>query len=400
MDATQNNRKILLTLFAVVLVDLVGYTIVLPLLPFYAESFGATPLVVGTIVSCFAVAQMISGPILGKLSDKYGRKPILVISQLGTLLSFVLLALAHSLPMVFAARIIDGLTAGNIVVAQAYVADVTTREQRTKAMGLIGAAFGLGFILGPSLSAFFSGYSQQAPIWVACIMSSSAIAGSIFILKEPKKHVHPDAANNRLTRWQLIRLPGLISPMISFFFFALSFAMLISGLALFAERALMWNGHGFGVREVGWVYTYGGALGLIIQVGLIGPVVNRAGEKRVALISMAAAFFGFVIIGFNAALIAFILGYTMVQVGCSFTRPSLMGLISKCAPPYAQGLVFGSSQTLLAISQIIAPLISGALIESGHYSSWAWTAAAIALAAVISVGISSSEKKSERLKHS
>lgn len=383
------NKKILFTLFAIVLIDLIGYTIVLPLLPFYSESMGATPFVVGTIVSCFALAQMISGPVLGRLSDRYGRKPILIISQIGTLASFILLALSKSLWMVFLARIVDGLTAGNIVVAQAYVADVTTREQRTKAMGLIGAAFGLGFVLGPSLSAFFSGFSTQAPIWAASVMSLMAISGSWLILKEPQRHEPPAGSANagKVSRWQLITTPGMISPMISFTLFALAFAMLISGLALFAERALQWDGHGFGVREVGWIYTYGGVLGLIVQIGLIGKVVHYAGEKMVALTSLAVATIGFAIVGWNPSLVAFVLGYTLVQVGCSFTRPALMGVISKNAPAYAQGLVFGATQTLMALTQIIAPLISGMLIQSSHYAAWAWTCGLIAALGSISVAI-------------
>jgi MFS family permease len=381
------NKKTLFTLFGVVLIDLVGYTIVLPLLPFYSESMGATPFVVGVLVSCFAIAQMISGPVLGRLSDHYGRKPILIISQLGTLASFILLAMARSLTMVFIARIVDGLTAGNIVVAQAYVADVTTREERTKAMGLIGAAFGLGFVLGPSLSAFFAGYSQQAPIWAASVMSTTAILGSWLVLKEPARHAAPvGSVGGKKSRWEFMKTPGLVSPMISFFLFCTAFAMLISGLALFAERALQWRGHPFGVREVGWIYTYGGLLGLIVQVGLIGRAVKWAGEKKVALSSFVVAAIGFLVVGWNPSLIAFVLGYTFVQVGCSFTRPSLTGVISKAAPAHAQGLVFGTTQTLMSISQIVAPLVSGLLIEHGHYSSWAWTCAVVAMAGAFSVG--------------
>jgi multidrug resistance protein len=386
------SKKTLLTLFAIVLIDLVGYTIVLPLLPFYSESLGASPFIVGTIVSCFAVAQMISGPLLGRLSDKYGRKPILIISQIGTLASFIVLALAKSLSMVFIARIVDGLTAGNIVVAQAYIADVTSREERTRAMGFIGAAFGLGFILGPSLSAFFSGYSQQAPIWAATVMSSLAILGSIIILKEPTRHVHPESMG-KISRWQLIKTPGLISPMISFFLFSLCFAMLISGLALFAERALQWQGHPFGVRETGWIYTYGGVLGLIVQVGLIGRAVHSVGEKVIALTGLGAAAIGFVIVGWNPSLMAFVLGYTMVQVGCSFTRPALIGVISKCAPAYAQGVVFGATQTLMALSQIVAPLMSGALIGAAHYTTWALICALVAALGSLSVAISKIKNK-------
>jgi DHA1 family tetracycline resistance protein-like MFS transporter len=378
----KKNRKILVTLFAIVLVDICGYTIVLPLLPFYAESLGATPFVVGSIVSLFAVAQMISGPVLGRLSDRYGRRPILIISQLGTLLSFIILAQARTLWVVFLARIIDGLTAGNITVAQAYVADVTSREDRTRAMGLIGAAFGVGFVLGPSLSAFFSGWSPQAPIWAACVISATAITGSWLVLKES----HTDRKSSTGTDGRMrprffdaFKNPNLRWPLCAFMAFTVGFSLLISGIALYSERILTWNGKPFSQREVGWVFTYGGLIGLTIQTLLIGRAAKVAGEKKVAAIGFASIALGFAVFGSTPTLWIFLIGYTFIQTGASFARPMLHGLISKSAPGNAQGFIFGVTQTLMALSQIIAPLMSGALIQANHESTWAWLSGGIAL---------------------
>src|ERR671919_2150643 len=157
----------LLVIFLTIFVNLVGFGIIVPLLPFYAETFGASPLTIGLLFAVFSLCQLAAAPALGDLSDRYGRRPVLVFSLAGTVVSFVMLALAHSVALLFAARIVDGLSGGNVSTARAYVADVTEPKDRARAYGLIGAAFGLGFILGPALSGILSGVSYTAPIWTA-----------------------------------------------------------------------------------------------------------------------------------------------------------------------------------------------------------------------------------------
>ena len=163
----------LLVIFLTIFVNLVGFGIIIPLLPFYAETFGASPLVIGLLFASFSVSQLVAAPILGDLSDRLGRRPILLFSLIGTVVSFAMLAVAHSLALLFAARIVDGLSGGNITTARAYIADITTEENRAKSFGLLGAAFGLGFIVGPALGALFSHISYTAPIWAAAAITSS-----------------------------------------------------------------------------------------------------------------------------------------------------------------------------------------------------------------------------------
>src|SRR5213596_1800770 len=163
-----------LVIFFPVFVNLIGFGIIIPLLPFYAETFGASPLVVGLLFAVFSICQLVAAPALGDLSDRYGRRPILVFSLAGTVVSFVMLALAHSVLMLFLARIVDGLSGGNISTARAYVADVTEPKDRARAYGLIGAAFGLGFILGPALSGLLAHISYTAPIWAAAALTAAA----------------------------------------------------------------------------------------------------------------------------------------------------------------------------------------------------------------------------------
>jgi MFS transporter, DHA1 family, tetracycline resistance protein len=181
-NQNQAERRALLPIFLIVLVDILGMTIILPLLPFYAEEFGATPRQIGFLVATFAVCQLVSGPVLGQLADRFGRKPLLIISQLGTLVGFVLLGRATSLAMVFVSRAIDGATAGNLSLAQAYVSDVTSRENRARSFAVIGIAFGIGFLFGPAISGFLSQFGHRYPIYAAQGLSALSIVATTLLL--------------------------------------------------------------------------------------------------------------------------------------------------------------------------------------------------------------------------
>src|SRR5262249_3032123 len=174
----------LAVIFLTILVNLIGFGIIIPLLPFYAETFGASPVAVGMLFASFSLAQLVASPVLGHWSDHWGRRPVLIFSLLGTVVSFVMLALAHSLMVLFAARVVDGLSGGNITTARAYIADVTDESNRAKAFGMLGASFGLGFILGPAISGFFVKISYTAPIWDAAMITLVATALGGFWLHE------------------------------------------------------------------------------------------------------------------------------------------------------------------------------------------------------------------------
>src|SRR5690349_8169407 len=185
----------LLVIFLTIFVNLIGFGIIIPLLPFYAETFGASPLVVGLLFAAFSICQLVAAPVLGELSDRYGRRPVLIGSLLGTVVSFVMLAVAHSVAMLFLARIVDGLSGGNISTARAYVADVTEPKDRARAYGLIGAAFGLGFILGPALSGVLAGISYTAPIWAAAAVTVVAALMAWLWLPETVHRARAGAGN-------------------------------------------------------------------------------------------------------------------------------------------------------------------------------------------------------------
>src|SRR5438094_10011363 len=199
----------LLIIFLTIFVNLIGFGIIIPLLPFYAGTFGASPLTIGLLFAMFSLCQLVAAPALGDLSDRYGRRPVLVFSLAGTVVSFVMLALAHSIALLFAARIVDGLSGGNISTARAYVADITEPKDRARAYGILGAAFGLGFMLGPALSGVLSKVSYTAPIWAAAALTLVATAMAWLWLPETVHRAQAGTGNPFRYLPELLRRPIL-----------------------------------------------------------------------------------------------------------------------------------------------------------------------------------------------
>lgn len=378
----------LFPIFLIVVVDVLGMTLILPLLPFYAERYGATPQVVGWLLMSFPLCQLLAGPVLGSLSDRHGRKPLLLISQLGTLSGFLLLASARTLPLIFLSRVIDGLTAGNLSLAQAYISDVTAPEERAKSFGIIGIAFGLGFLLGPALSGYLSQFDYSYPAWAAAALSLTSILCTWALL--PGAPPHPETedgpAGRRLGLWdwgayaEYFRRPGLGVLLADFFVFSLMFGLFLSGFALFAERRFAVAGEAFGPKEVGYLYAYSGLLGLIVQGGLLGRLVKRFGERSLMIGGYACAAVGLLGLAFARPLGALVAVFTLTAFGNSVLRPCLTSLITRSAERREQGIVLGLTQSLYSVAMIVAPVASGTLIENRWLSPWALTGAALAAA--------------------
>jgi DHA1 family tetracycline resistance protein-like MFS transporter len=395
-EVASPQRPPLLPIFLIVMVDVLGLTIILPLLPFYAERLGASPTVVGLLVSTYAACQLVAGPVLGQISDRMGRRPLLLVSQLGTFVGFLILAWAGSLWVVFLARVIDGLTAGNLSLAQAYISDVTTPEERAKSFGVIGVAFGIGFLIGPAISGFLSTYGYQYPIFAAAALSATSILSTYFLLPgapvipESEKRDGPPLPAGRRLRvldWgryaAYFKRPVLAQLLWQFFAFAFSFAIFMSGFALFAERRFTWHGHPFGVKEVGYIFAYVGFLGIILQGGLIGRLVKRFGETKLVSSGFISATAGFALIGFMYHLPGLLVASTLASFGTGVLRPALTSLITQHAGREEQGIVLGLTQSLMSVAQIIAPVIGGFLIDRELLTTWAVTGAAISFAGVL-----------------
>jgi DHA1 family tetracycline resistance protein-like MFS transporter len=375
-------RSPLLPIFLIVLVDILGLTIMIPLLPFYAESFGASATVVGLLISSYALCQLVSGPVLGRMSDHIGRKPLLIVSQIGTLIGLLILAYAHVLWLVFLSRIIDGLTAGNLSLAQAYIADVTTPEERTKAFGVIGIAFGIGFMIGPGISGLLSQYGLAYPIFAAAFLSASSVICTAILL--PKVTPHPDDAATRLGAFdwkgyvEYFARPKLGALLWQFFFFAFSFALFVSGFALFAQRRYTWQGHQFGAHEVGYVFVYVGFLGVILQGGLLGRLVKWMGERTLVWMGFGIASAGYGLLAWTHTVGQLVFA-TTVNAGSGVLRPAVTSLITQQAGRREQGVVLGLTQSVTSISQIVAPVIAGVLIDRGQLNAWALATGGVAL---------------------
>jgi MFS transporter, DHA1 family, tetracycline resistance protein len=373
----------LLPIFLIVSVDVLGLTIILPLLPFYAEHFGASAATVGLLVSLYAFCQLIAGPILGRLSDHMGRRPLLLVSQLGTFIGFLILAYAPSLWVVFLSRAIDGITAGNLSLAQAYISDVTEPENRAKSFALIGIAFGMGFLIGPGLSGFLSKFGYQYPIFVAAGLSATSILATYFLLPSVTPAVADGATPRKFTilDWgnyaHYFREPGLAPLLWQFFAFAFAFSMFMSGFPLFAQRRYAWHGQPFGPEQVGYVYAFLGLLGVILQGGLMGRLVKAFGESNLARTGFLCGLIGLAALGFTHSLPWLLVAVAVASSGTGIIRPTVTSMITQKAGRSEQGVILGLTQSLNSVSAIAAPALAGFLIDHSLLSTWAAVAGAI-----------------------
>jgi len=378
-------RSRLLPIFLIVLVDILGMTIVLPLLAVYAESFHATPFLATLLVSSYAMCQLISGPLLGRISDHSGRRPMLIISQIGTFIGFLIMARATTLWMLFIARIIDGATAGNLSLAQAYISDHTEPKDRAKSFALIGIAFGIGFLFGPAITAYFSSFGLNAPIYVASLLSFTSICCTYFMLPKENKSTPPSQPMKRLSLidWnsyiKYFRQPIMRGLLLQFFAYLFAFATFTSGFALFAERRFVWHAHPFTPREIGILFSYSGLLGIIFQGGMIGRLVKQFGEGRLVGWAFFSLIVGYLLLGSIHQIPLLIIATTILSFGHGTLRPTLTSLITQNANRQEQGVVLGLTQSLASIALILAPLLAGYLIGIEQTSAWAFVAAVAAL---------------------
>jgi MFS family permease len=305
---------------------------------------------------------------------------------MGTLAGFLILAFSNTLWLVFLSRIIDGATAGNLSLAQAYIADVTEPENRAKSFGVIGIAFGIGFLIGPAISGYLSQFGLVWPILAAAFLSASSIVCTATLLPKAEPHTGggetgPGGKRLSVLEWkaytQYFQRPGLGSLLWQFAFFAFSFALFISGFALYAQRRYTWHGQPFGAKEVGYIFAYVGFLGLILQGGLIGRLVKLLGEKTLVWTGFGVSAVGYGLLAWTDT-VGGLLAASTVNSYSGVLRPAVTSLITQQAGRREQGVVLGLTQSITSISQIIAPIIAGALIDAHRLGAWALTTAGVA----------------------
>ena len=373
----------LLIIFLTIFVNLVGFGIIIPLLPFYAETFGASPLVIGLLFAVFSVCQLASAPALGDLSDRYGRRPVLVFSLAGTVVSFVMLALAHSIAMLFAARIVDGLSGGNISTARAYVADVTEPKDRSRAYGFIGAAFGMGFIFGPALGGALAHVSYTAPIWAAAALTLAATAMAWFWLPETVHRARAGTGNPFRFLPGLLRRPLVRRALAIDFLYWFSFAVFQTTFALFAARRF-----GFDAPKTGYFFAGFGVLGAVIQGGLIRPIVRRLGDRPTFLLGLSLGAVGLFACTTAHSVGAFAVALVPLAFGIGFGHPTVASLVSLIAGADEQGRVQGAAGAVESLGRAIGPIWGNASLEQLNDSTpYVSAALVLVMTLVITLGL-------------
>ncbi|MCA9568332.1 MAG: MFS transporter [Myxococcales bacterium] len=358
-----------------VALDLVGFGIVIPLLSFYAESFGAGALQVTLLMAVYSVAQFVMTPVWGRLSDTHGRRPVLLFSIGTTAAMLTLFAFAPSLWVLFLARALHGAAAANISTAQAYVADVTTPADRAKGMGLVGASIGLGFTVGPWLGGELAGFGHRVPILVAAGLSLLNLAWVAARLPESRQ---PGAASDahRRTLDPRSLLAGLTHPVVGLailltFVAVFAFAMMESTIALVAEHRWTWD-----EADVGRMLGVVGIIGIIVQGGLLGRLARRFGEPILVSAGYLSMGLGFALLSVASGAELW-LGVVLLALGNSLAVPSLNALISRATDASEQGRVLGVNQSMSALARAIGPATGGVL-----YTQW-FDGGALAAASVM-----------------
>lgn len=372
----------LLVIFLTIFVNLVGFGIIVPLLPFYAGTFGASPLTIGLLFAVFSLCQLIAAPVLGDLSDRHGRRPILIVSLIGTVISFVMLALAESLVMLFVARIVDGLSGGNISTARAYVADVTEPQDRARAYGMIGAAFGLGFILGPAISAVLAPISYTAPIWAAAAITLMATAMAWFWLPETVHRAHAGTGMPFRSLAGMIGRPALRRILLMDFAYWLAFAIFQTTFALFAAARF-----GFDAPQTATFFAAFAVLGALVQGVMIRSIVKRLGDKRTFMLGLVCAAFGLVAATLTQSVVLFAASLVPLAVGIGFGHPTISSLVSRAGRADEQGRVQGAASAVESLGRTIGPVWGSASMQRfGEAMPYIFAAGFLIMTLVLSVG--------------
>ena len=346
----------IVVVFVTVFIDLLGFGIVIPLLPFYAERFGATAFTVGMLATSFSLMQFIFAPLWGRLSDRVGRRPIILIGLLGSSLAYLAFGLASTLTALFAARVFAGIAGANIPTAQAVMADLTDPENRAKGMGLFGAAFGLGFIFGPAIGGFLSRFGYSVPAFFASGLALANLVAASFLLPETLKP--ENRAVERVGRIDALRAalarPHLPLLMVIGFLAIGAFSSYESTFALFSERMF-----GLTASSIGYVFAFVGVIMVVVQGFLVGKVAKFLGEHHVVPASLAVVAVGLLMLPATRSIEAMLLASGIMSAGMGFNNPSLMSLISRYSSAEDQGGVMGLIQSLNSLARIAGPVWGG-----------------------------------------
>ncbi|MEQ1502180.1 MAG: MFS transporter [Myxococcota bacterium] len=399
---TGEPRKVALgPVFLTVLLDLLGFGLVVPLMPYYVEGFGASALQVTIVMAMYSIAQFLFAPAWGSLSDRIGRRPVMLVSIAGTAVFLALFASANALWMLFVFRALHGACAANIGTAQAIVADVTKPEDRARGMGMIGAAFGIGLTFGPALGGLLAGYGVAVPIWVAAALSALNFGWAFLRLPETRNASGNDRVRRTLDPAAVVRT--LTDPVVGMavgltFVGTFAFSMLEVTFALVAKHE--WS---MTATTVGGLFATIGIVGIVIQGGLIGRLTKAFGEGRLLNTGYLCTASGMGVLAATGPAhlwlghgwVGIVLGCVLVAIGTSLSNPSLSSLVSRGAAADTQGSVLGVNQALAALARAAAPTVGG-LLYTGWYTGGAFAAGALMMAVALVVSIPAARRATQR----
>ncbi len=371
--------------FLIVFIDLIGFGIVIPILPLYAEAYGPSPVMFGLLMASFSLMQFFFAPILGRLSDRFGRRPVLVLSLIGSAAGYVLFGFAGSFAMLLVSRIIDGISGGNISTAQAVIADITGPEDRAKGMGLIGAAFGLGFILGPAVGGLLVAVRPWLPGVAAAVASLVAMVLVLLLLPET---LDPEARSNaRRTPLNLRALTKSLSHpfvglcLVIIFLVIFAFANFETTFAQFLDLRFALS-----KRSISFLFVYAGVLAAIIQGGLVGRLAKRFGEARLVAVGSFLSFLALGFLPYMKSLPAVLGVLAVLALGQGITTPSLSSLVSKLVDKDEVGGVMGVYQSLSSLGRIIGPFW-GEVVYGALGFAWPYRTGSLFMLAAAAVGV-------------
>lgn len=359
-----NNRNFII-IAVIALVNSLGYGIIIPILEAYTSKFGMSDFQFGLLFALFSLCQFIATPAIGRLSDKYGRRPLLIISLAGTAVSFFLMAFAQSIPMLFIARALDGITAGNLPVASAVISDTTDYKNRARGFAIFGASFGFGFVFGPAISALTVGISQIFPFLIAGVISLIAVAATYLFLPETNKNLGLVRQGNLFDFRKLIHAlydENTGRTFLITLFYSLSFGILISRFQPFARKILLLS-----EQSIAVVFTVFGIMGLITQLFLLQKITKKLGMKRsynVMFLIVALSFFGYFITrnAFMFVLVSIVLGLSNASI-----NPLTQTILSSETDDKSQGTIQGLNSSYMSIGSIIGPLLAGLIATYNIY---------------------------------
>lgn len=389
LHMTSEQKRALKLIFFTILLDLIGFGIILPLLPYLARQFSASPLEIGLLMTIFSLMQFLFSPLWGKLSDRFGRRPIILISLVGAIISYMSFAFSTSLWMLFAARGLAGFFAANISAAQAYIADITSKEQRSVGMGLIGAAFGLGFVLGPVLAGLTGPLGEalgseppfgiQFSALVAAGLNALNLVLAYFYLPETLNPNRPRAVTGRLESFTFVfKIPLLRSLFVIFLLISLSMALMEVMVFPFVQDRFGW---GYKLGSISFAYV--GVIMVLTQGYFIRHWIPRFGEKRTLLWGLLAMTISFVGIGLSFTIPVLAVAMTLLALGSGCMRPTIVGLASLMAEDEDQGYVLGVMNSIGSIGRIVGPAVGGWLYQNQSQGAPFYAAGVLGLLSVL-----------------